>query len=69
MKKMLCLLFTLLLSLETLPAFADNIMEDRVAEAMIQKVMQAYPEYADVELEMKYLHYSPACPEYDQPFD
>lgn len=69
MKKMLCLLFTLLLSLGTFPAFADTIMEDRVAEAMIQKVMQAYPEYADVELEMKYLHYSPACPEYDQPFD
>ena len=69
MNKTLCFLIALLLAFSTLPAFADTITEDRVAEAMIRKVLQEYPEYTDVELEMRHLNHMPANPEYDQDFD
>lgn len=68
MKKTLCFLITLLLAFGALPSIAETITEDRVAEAMIRKVLQEYPEYVDVELEMKYLNYNPPFPEYDQDY-
>lgn len=68
MNKTLCPLIVLLLAFGTMPAFADTITEDRVAEAMIRKVLQEYPEYADVELEIKCRNDNPPLPEYDQDF-
>ena len=69
MKKLLCLLFAFLLFLGAMPAFSDTAAEEMVARAMMDKVLQEYPEYAEDQLEMRYLNYMPAHPEYGQDYD
>ncbi len=64
--KTLCLMLAVLLCLAFLPALSESIPEEKVAGVMMENVLQEYPEYADVQLEIRNLNYMPAAPDAGQ---